>query len=183
MKKPKFLQQDYHKKPGLKKKWKRPKGLHSKMRLKKRGYRRGVSKGYKAAKKERGLYKGLKVIKIGSPKDLKIIEKEKTGIVISKNIGLKKRLEIVKGIEKEGLKVINLDIKKFLKEAEELLEKKKEERGEKAKEKVKKKGEGERTAKKKVEEKTLEKKVEKSEEEIKKEKKKEKDKILTKKEN
>ena len=43
-KKPNFIRQDAHKKGEIKKKWRRPKGLQSKMRLHKRGYRKSPSR-------------------------------------------------------------------------------------------------------------------------------------------
>ena len=49
-KKPKFIRQDAHKKGRLAKKWRKPKGLQSKMRLCKKGYRKRISKGYKSPK-------------------------------------------------------------------------------------------------------------------------------------
>jgi len=182
MKKPKFIIQDSHKKIRLRGRWKRPRGLHSKMRLKRRGRRKSVSVGYRTAKKERGLYKGLKVVYIDSMKRLKNIDSKKEGIIISNKTGLKKKIEILKEAERGGIGVINMEVKKFLKNVEELLKGKEEKKKEKEKEKVKKKEEKEKTAKKKEEEKTLEKKIEKSEEDVKKEEKQERDKVLTKKE-
>ena len=55
--KPEFIRQDYHKKPGLKRKWRKPKGLHSKLRLNKRGKYKKVSKGYRSPWQVRGLHK------------------------------------------------------------------------------------------------------------------------------
>ena len=56
-KKPEFIRQDAHKKPGLGWKWRRPKGITSKMRLHLKGYRRIVKKGYRSPKDVRGLTK------------------------------------------------------------------------------------------------------------------------------
>lgn len=180
-----FRQQDYHKKVKIRDRWKRPRGLHSKMRLKRRGYRKSVSVGYRTAKKERGLHgSGLCMIRVSSLDDLKGVSKGMGG-VLSGKIGLKKRIEILKNAEKEGITILDTDVKKFLKEAEVLLKTREEKKKERAKDKTKKKEEKEKAAKKK-EEKTLEKEVEKEEGKMeegkKEEEKKEKDRILTKKE-
>ena len=43
-KKPNFTRQETHKKSKLKKKWRRPKGIQSKLRLNKRAIKRGFQK-------------------------------------------------------------------------------------------------------------------------------------------
>ena len=59
--KPNFIRQDAHKKLRLKKKWRRAKGLHSKIRLNKRGYKIAIRKGYGSPKDAHNLYpEGIK---------------------------------------------------------------------------------------------------------------------------
>jgi len=180
-KKPGFVRQDAHKKPRLKKKWRRARGIHSKIRLKKRGYRKNVRKGYGSPNKVYGLHpEGLKGVVVKSLDDLKSITKEK-GAVISANIGLKKKIELLKKAKELGIIVLNFkDIDKFLKSSEEKQKARKKAKEERKKKKAAKKKEKE----KKVEEKKKEEKLaEKLTDEEKKEKEKEeKDKILTKKE-
>ena len=55
-KKPNFVRQDSHKQKEVKKKWRKPKGMQSKMRLKKKGYRKSVSIGYGSPKKVNGFF-------------------------------------------------------------------------------------------------------------------------------
>lgn len=172
-KKPVFIRQDAHKKKRLAKNWRRPKGIQSKMRLKRKGYRRSVSKGFKSPREVRGLHKsGVEPVLISSPKELKVIEKGKQGVIISKGVGLRKRIEIAKEAEKAGIRVLNIkDTKKFIEKVEESIKQKKEE--------IKKiKSERER---KKVEVQKKKKEEKKTEEEKKEEEKKEKDKVLIKK--
>lgn len=169
-KKPFFLRQDAHKKPKLGIKWRKPKGIHSKMREKRKGYRRIVSKGYGAPKNVRGLDKsGLKPIKVSSIKDILKINKETEGAIISKNLGQRKKIVVINKLKESGIKVLNIDIEKYLKKVEESLQEKKKKTEVKEK---KKKAEAK-------EEKKLAEKIQ-TEEEKKQAEKKEKDKLLTK---
>lgn len=181
-KKPDFLYQDAHKKIALPRKWRRPRGLHSKMRLNKRGYRRKIQIGWKSPALVRGLHpSGYEPILISNVPDLDLLDKEKHGALIS-NVGRKKRFQILEAALKKGITVLNIkDPKKYLEDHRKKLEEKKAE---------KKKKEAEKTAKKKkLEQKKKEKKKDTpsarpavgpeyaAEEKINKEKK-EKDKIL-----
>ncbi|MBU4283872.1 MAG: 50S ribosomal protein L32e [Nanoarchaeota archaeon] len=179
MKKLKFTRQDAHKKVRLGNKWRRPKGLHSKMRLSKKGYNKSVSIGYGSPKKTRNLHaSGLKLVIIKSLKELEKIDVKKECIAVAKTIGLKKKVEILKQAVKKSINVVNVkDINKFLKDVEEKIKKSKEEKEKLKKKKELKKKEKEKAGKKK----TIDEKVEKTDEEKKEEEKKERDKLLTKK--
>jgi len=188
--KPVFIRQDAHKHKRLKKKWRNPRGLHSKMRLKLRGHRKSVSPGYKSPKDVKDYdISGIKTRLVSSAKELLNIGKEDT-IIIRGGVGLKKKIEIVRQAQKLSIKIHNIkDPDKFLKENEERLQKQKDEkeklkqekqkklkkREEKAKEKIKEKEEKEKKEEKTPED--LVEKVKKEEEE----KKRELDKVLTKK--
>lgn len=187
-KKPRFIRQEIHKRNRLGLKWRKPKGLHSKLRLQKKGHGSLVRVGYGSLKEIRGLHRtGLKVINVYSLNQLKSINKEE-GIIIGK-IGLKKKIQIIKEALKLKITILNLkDPENFLKKVEEKLEKKKSESVKKKEKKEKGKKEREKLAeekKKEEEEKekgSKDKLAEKIEEEEKdKEKKKEKEKVLTKK--
>ncbi len=127
-KKPVFLKQDAHKKVKLKKNWRQPKGRHSKMRLKLRGYRKHPSVGYSSPTLVRGLSpEGLREIHVNTLGDLKKVKKG-DGIILGSTIGLKKKLELLKQIEEQKLTVLNLrDITKFIEKSEEKLSVKKKE--------------------------------------------------------
>ena len=178
-KKPRFIRQDAHKKGEISNKWRRPKGIQSKMRLKTRGYRRSPSKGYRSPILVRGLHRtGVVPVRIASKKDLDKIGLDE-GAVINTSVGLKKRLELVKYAKEKGIIILNIkDVDKYLKDADEKLKIKKEKKNKKKQEKEKKEKE-KKAAKPKKEEKLSEKL---SEEEQKEKKKKERDKLLTKKE-
>jgi len=179
MKKLKFTRQDAHKKVRLGNKWRRPKGLHSKMRIGFKGYNKTVSIGYGSPKNTRGLDKaGLKLIIIKSLKDIENINAKEECIAVAKTIGLRKKVEILKKAIKKSISVVNVkDVNKFLKDVEEKIKKSKEEKEKIKKEKEVRKKEKEKATKKK----TIDEKVEKTDEEKKEEEKKERDKLLTKK--
>jgi large subunit ribosomal protein L32e len=174
-KKPNFLRQEAHKKKRLANNWRRAKGRDSKMRRKLRGYRKSPSVGYCSPRKVKGLTReGLKERIVETINDLKSISKNEI-IILSKRLGLKKKVLLLKEIEKLGLKVGNVeDIKNFLKVTEEKLKKKKEESRKREEKKKKAKEESLKKAeekKKKKEEKTEEEKEREKEEIEKKEKK------------
>jgi len=175
-KKPDFVRQDPHKKR-LRKKWVKPRGLHSKVRLKKAGHPKKVSAGYRAPKEVRGLSKeGLKVIIINNESELSKVDKEKEGIIVSGKVGLRNKILLLKKAKENGIKVLNLDVDEYLKRKEEEIRK----RFEKKKAKEEKKKAKKKEEKKGKKEEKLEEKL--SEEEKKEQEKKEKDKLLTKRE-
>jgi len=172
MRKPKFIRQDAHKKR-LKKRWVRPRGLHSKVRLRKSGHPKPVSNGYGSPKEVRGLSKeGLKIKIIHNEDGFNEINKEKDGIIIASSVGLRNKLQLLKKAREKGIKILNLNVDEYIKKKEEGFKKRLEER---KKGKEKKKKEETKEKKDKLEEKL-------SDEEKKESKKKEKDKLLTKRE-
>jgi large subunit ribosomal protein L32e len=134
MKNKKFLRRDWHKylrlgmKRRKKQKWRKPKGRDNKMRERRRGYSTSPHIGLKrndAYKKDTILlnnFNDLKIAKAGSE------------VVLGSTIGRKKRFEIAREAQKKGIKILNLNVKKFLKSFEE----KKEENKKTDKEKEKK---------------------------------------------
>jgi len=166
-KKPNFIRQDAHKKKRLAKKWRRPKGLQSKIRLNFRGRSKGVSVGYRSPNKIRGLDKsGLKKFIIRSINDLNDLDAKEYGLIISSTIGAKKKIIILKKAKEQGLSVLNIkNPEEYIKKIEDKIDLKKK-------------------IKKEVKIKTVENKKEEnvSKEDVKDVEKKKKDKILTKKE-
>lgn len=180
-KKPEFIRQESQRRKTLGRKWRKPKGIHSKMRRKFKGRRKSPSTGYSSPKEIRGFdFSGLKPIYVNSMKDLEKVDAKEEGIILSSRVGLRKKIEIIKKAAEKKIKILNIkNTEEFLKKADEQRKKEKEKREEKTKEKEKKKKEKE----KKVAEKKKEKLSEKLTEEEKKEKdKKEQDKLLTQKE-
>ena len=126
-KKPRFIRRDYTKRKNLGEKWRRPKGIDNKLRLNIKGHGKKISQGYRSAKIIRGLNRsGLKEVLINSPKDLLKI-KENQIPLISKTVGSKKRVEIIKKAKELNLSIQNIkDTNSFLKQIEEKIVKKKE---------------------------------------------------------
>lgn len=179
-KKPKFIRQDAHKKSRLRPCWRKPKGIQSKMRLRRPGYRRSVEVGYGAPAEVRGLSReGLVPVAVNNLSELSKIERGQAA-VISRRVGQRKKVEIANKAKDLGIKILNIkDVEAYIKSVSEKLKKKKEEKEKAVKEKEKKKDEKE----KKAEEKKKEGLAEKLTDEEKKEKeKKEREKVLTKKE-
>lgn len=173
--KPDFIRQDYQrrKRLGRKLKWRKPKGVHSKIRHHFKGRRKMPSPGYRSPREARSLdSSGLKMIKVARVDDLKKISKESEGAVISKNVGMKKKLEVLKKAKELNVAVLNLNADEQIKRVEDLINsKKKPTLKEDKKEEVKKE----------IDTKEPTQKASVSSEEIDKEsEKREKDKILTK---
>lgn len=179
--KPEFLRQDYGHLAGLERKWIRPRGIQSKLRLNRKGHQKSVSPGYGSPAEVRGLSKeGLKPVLISDPNKLASIDPAKEGIILSSAMGIKKRLITLKEAMNRKIKVLNIkDPASYLKRIEDDMKKKKEQKSEKTEMKKKKKEELEKKAKEKEKEKKLEEAL--TDEEKKEKDKEEKDKVLTKK--
>jgi len=124
--KPKYLRQDAHRVKKLDKKWRRPRGMHSKMRKRLKSYRRNPEIGYGSPKEVKYLNKeGLMPVLIKSKKDIESAN-ENNILIISRTIGLRKKLEILRQVKSKGLKVENIEVDKFIEENEKMLKQKKE---------------------------------------------------------
>ncbi|MDO8740373.1 MAG: 50S ribosomal protein L32e [Candidatus Woesearchaeota archaeon] len=173
-KKPIFLRQDYHKKKELGRKWRKPKGIHSKMRHHFKGKIRCVAHGWGSPLEVKYLHpSGLKQIFVHTVDDLKKINAKTEGAMIAATVGMKKKFEILKKAMELGIKVLNIkNVESYLKEQED-----------KFKERKKKHIEQKETKKEEKKSEKLEEKItpELSDDERKKQEKLEKEKVLTKK--
>lgn len=108
MAKKRFLREGWHSFKRLRKvKWRRPRGIHSKMRLKKRGKPKMPSIGMKKTESLRFRHpSGLKEKLVFNLKDLEDL-KEGIAIRISSKVGKRKREEILKKAKQLNLKVLN----------------------------------------------------------------------------
>ena len=177
--KPNFSRQSAHKKDSLGDMWRRPKGLHSKLRLKKAGHKKKVSKGYGSPNSVRGLSsQGFKTVLVSDSNVVGKINPSEYCIIISSTVGLRKKMEILKEAISKKIKIMNFkNPEAYLKKAEDDIKKKKEEKSQKTEAKKKKKEE----LKKKADEKEKKLEEELSDDEKKENEKKDKDKLLTKK--
>jgi large subunit ribosomal protein L32e len=106
--KPKFIRQDSNKFRCLGKKWRKPKGLHSKLRNRFGGHRSNVSVGWKSHNAIRGLVLNLQNVLVYSLKQLENINPEIQGITIARSVGLKKRVPIVNKAKERNIKILNI---------------------------------------------------------------------------
>lgn len=182
-KRPNFSREDYNKKKRIKhnNKWRKPKGIHSKSRHSFRGNFALVKTGYRNPKAVRNLDSaGLIPILIHNLNDLKNINAENQCAIIA-NIGVKKRIVLLKECKNRNIKVLNFkNIDVVLKAVEDKIVKKNEAKKVKAESKAKAKKSLKEKIKKKAEKKKAEKQEEKGDEDKKKEERKDMEKILTK---
>ena len=183
-KKPRFRRHDSHKKLKLAASWRRPKGLHNKVRLRKRGYVRHTEIGWGSPKEVKDLHpSGLEQVRVIKIADLANIDPKTQGIIISSTISDRNKIVLIEEAKKKNIKILNFDTQNYLVKIRMKLDQRKKERETKAAKKKAAKKEAEKVAKK-VEEKKKEEKKEqekKTEDDKKLEKKKETDKLLTKK--
>ena len=117
--KPEFIQQDYHKKRRLSRKWKRPTGLQSKMRHQFKGYSRRVKQGWRSPVEIRGFHQsGLIPVMINNIKELDNL-KPNQGIIIGSNVGTRKKLLIMDKAAQLNIKILNIKPEQFKKQVEE----------------------------------------------------------------
>lgn len=146
----------------LSSKWRRPRGMHNKVRLKKKGHPRFPAVGHGSVKETHGLYKSkFKYKLINSEKDLENLNNNY--VILSGSLGLKTKLKLINKLKNLNNKILNIkDLDKFVKDAEEKLKLKKEaKKVKKQKKEESKKKREEKTTKKEEKELTPEEKIEK----------------------
>ena len=182
--KPDFIRQDNPKRMKVNDKWRKPKGIHSKIRHKFKGRRKMPSPGYKSPAEVKGLHaSGLKIIGVSSINDIIKIRKESEGAVIAGSVGMRKKLEILKKAKDMNISILNLNIDEQIKKIEDFISSKKKKAPEAKKEDAKesKKTEAQKSKEKTKSSEEAEKLNDDNKKETKKEiEKKEQDKILTK---
>ena len=105
---PKFLAQGVGILKRIKERWRRPRGIHSKMRKRKKGKRKSPSIGYRAPKALRGLHpSGFKEVLVRNLKDLEKINAKKEAIKIASTVGRKLREKIIEKAKQLGIKILN----------------------------------------------------------------------------
>lgn len=102
-------------------KWRRAKGKHSKVREKRRGYLASPEIGYK--KSARTLVSALKPKIIYGTEELKKITSNEIAVI--GKVGKKKKIELAKAADELKIKILNLNVKKFLRKVEKEKSKKK----------------------------------------------------------
>ncbi len=119
--------------------YRKPKGIHNKMRKRIFGKPKMPCSGYGGPKEARHLHpSGYREVIVYNPTDLERVNREEEAVRVASCVGTKKKLEILKKAEELGIKVLNPRIKRrsYL-ELKAREEKKKKEKEEKAKEEKK----------------------------------------------
>jgi len=156
--KPLFVRKDTHKKARVPFRWRKPRGKHSPVRQKHKGRPKLVSIGYGSPQAVKGMHaSGLQPVVIQNKTQLEKINPEKQGIILSRSLGSRKKVEFLKLALEKKLSVLNLkDPQKVIEKLESQFQKRKESKKKKLSEKEKK----EQEKKKKAEEKEKEAKKE-----------------------
>jgi large subunit ribosomal protein L32e len=167
-KKPKFLRSNVHSYARLKNVWRKPKGMHNKLRHQFKGYGNVVNIGYGAPLTSKFLHKsGKEFVLVHNSAEAELLVKDKHMAIISKHLGQKKRLVIIQKLAKKSITIHNIkDIAKHIESINTDMQQRKDKKKKLPKQKPKEV--------KKKEEKQL------TDEEKKKQEKAEKDKVLTK---
>jgi len=106
--KPEFVRQESWRYKRLDESWRRPRGIDSKMRLKKKGWPKSPNVGYRSPKNLRGLHpSGYREILVRNLSDLEKLDPELDAVRIAHTVGEKKAIEISSRAYDMGLKVLN----------------------------------------------------------------------------
>jgi len=106
---PNFHREEWFRYKRLSKKWRRPDGITSKMRINKKYRPSRVRVGFRGPKKTRGLHSsGFEEVMVYNPKDLEKINPATQAARIGSGVGTKKRMEIEKTAEKQDIRILNL---------------------------------------------------------------------------
>jgi len=88
--------------------WRKPKGIHNKMKKKKKGRPPLVEVGYGSPREVKGvLSNGKRPVIVHNVEELERIDKEREIAVIASTVGKRKRLEIIKRAQELGIEVYN----------------------------------------------------------------------------
>ncbi|PIY60245.1 50S ribosomal protein L32e [Candidatus Woesearchaeota archaeon CG_4_10_14_0_8_um_filter_47_5] len=148
--KPHFIQQDAYKLGRIDSVWKKPRGKTPRVRLKMRGQTPIISQGWRSPKAVRGLHPtGVEQVIINTPSQIALLDPKKQGALVAKNVGTKKKVEIVTAGLAKGITFLNIkDPQGFIDRIaqEQAFKKDKKEEAKTRKEKEKKKEEGKEPA-------------------------------------
>ncbi|MEW5760020.1 MAG: 50S ribosomal protein L32e [Candidatus Thermoplasmatota archaeon] len=105
---PAFKRQEWFRYKKLGEKWRKPKGIHSKMRKHKKYRPPIVSIGYRGPKEVRGIHpSGFEEVLVYNTKDIEKLNPERQAARIGRTVGLKKKLEIEKKAVELNLRILN----------------------------------------------------------------------------
>ena len=107
-KKPHFVRQESWRYKRVHPSWRRPKGIDSSMRLKKKGRPKSVSVGYRSPRAVRGFHSsGFKEELVHNVKDLEKVNSNQV-VRIGHTVGLAKKVRIIEKARELGFRVLNM---------------------------------------------------------------------------
>lgn len=107
-KKPEFRGPDSHKKKRVNPAWRKPKGLHHKVRSKIKAKGKAVRVGFRGPAMVRGLHpSGFEEVVVYSEEELEKLDRTRQAIKISGRVGMKKRAAIEERARSLGFKILN----------------------------------------------------------------------------
>ncbi len=107
-KKPDFIRYESWRYKRVKPNWRKPKGIDSKVREKRKGWIKMPDIGYRSPKVVRGLHpSGFEEVLVYRPEDLEKLDPTKHAVRIAHTVGTRKRLAILEKAEELELVVLN----------------------------------------------------------------------------
>ncbi len=107
-KKPDFVRYESWRYKRVKPNWRKPKGIDSKVREKRKGWIKMPDIGYRSPKVVRGLHpSGFEEVLVYRPEDLEKLDPTKHAVRIAHTVGTRKRLAILEKAEELELVVLN----------------------------------------------------------------------------
>ena len=107
-KKPVFVRQESWRYTRVKNRWRKPKGVDSKMRLGRKGWPDSPNVGYKTPKAVRGLHpSGFYEALVYTTAGLEGLDPKQVALRIASNVGARKRIVLLEEARKRGFLVLN----------------------------------------------------------------------------
>jgi len=107
-KKPRFRRQESWRYKRVSEVWRKPDGVDSKMRRKKKGWPKSVEVGYRGPKAARGLHpSGYAEVLIRTVDDLDEVDPKAQAIRIAHTVGARKRIEITARAREKDIRILN----------------------------------------------------------------------------
>jgi large subunit ribosomal protein L32e len=137
--KPTFVVKETNFSARVKRRWRFPRGKHSKVRQMHRGRPKLVNVGFGVPKAVRGLHSsGLETVRVHNKKELLSINPEKQGAIIAR-IGNNKKLKLLELAKEKNITLFNIkDLEKAIEEVKSSFANRKKDKEDKSKEKSKK---------------------------------------------
>jgi large subunit ribosomal protein L32e len=108
-KKPGFARDESYKRKRLSVSWRKPKGMHAKLRLHLNSAGRFVSPGFGSPAEVSGLDRsGLEPVMVSNPSQLDVLDAKLQGAIISTSVGAKKRVAILERAKEKKVSVLNV---------------------------------------------------------------------------